>query len=84
MSWLLDLWRGCFGTPEVVETAPLVTVVVDGVEHQVTPGPGFARRLYQEIGGLSGQFLCWEGGFLGDSDRIDLKGGEVFVTVPYR
>lgn len=61
-----------------------VLVWVDGKSHVVTAGPGYAKRLYREIGDLSGQFLCLNGKLLGDYDPVDIKGGEGFGLVRYK
>lgn len=82
MSWLLDLWRSCFGTPEVPEPTDLVTIWVDGAQHQVTPGPGYGRRLRGEIALQDGMMLLQtsHGVYVGEKDLIDLQGGETFST----
>lgn len=86
MSWLLGLWRSTFGVPEIEVDPLFVTIWVGDQEVEVRRGPGFGRQIYQAAGrdALKGFMLIGPGaGFVGDCTPVDLKGGEVFVPVPY-
>lgn len=82
----LRLWQKYFGAPEI-EVDPLyVTIWVGEREVEVRAGPCFGRQIYQAAGreALEGFMLIGPGaGFIGDCTPVDLKGGEVFVPVPY-
>lgn len=84
-SDIADLTRPLEGTNDTPEPAPTVPFFVNGEQYDTTAGVRSGRALYDRVGDLSGQMLVApDGSFVGDTDLVDIQGGETFATTPYR
>lgn len=84
-SEIEDLTRPLEGTNDTPEPAPTVPFFVNGEQYDTTAGVRSGKALYDRVGDLSGQMLVApDGSFVGDTDLVDIQGGETFATTPYR